>query len=37
MVREEYSAPIVEVIEIVVEKGFAATGTEGTGSDLPWG
>ena len=37
MVREDYMAPVVEVIEVEVEYGFAATGTDGTGSDMPWG
>ena len=37
MVREDYMAPVVEVIEVEVEYGFAATGTYGTGSDMPWG
>ena len=37
MVREDYMAPVVDVIEVEVEHGFAATGTDGTGNDMPWG
>lgn len=33
----EYQSPKMEVMEVVVEQGFAATGTDGTGSDFPWG
>ena len=28
-----YEAPVVEVIEVEVEKGFAASNTEGFGND----
>ena len=31
-----YEAPCVEVIEVTVEKGFAAS-TGGTGEDMGWG
>ena len=31
-----YEAPIVEVIEVIVEKGFAAS-PGGTGEDMGWG
>lgn len=33
---EGYQVPIVELITVKVEQGFAAS-TDGTGSDMPWG
>ena len=33
----KYVAPMVEVIEVEVEKGFAATGSGSTGGDLNQG
>ena len=32
-----YETPQVEVIEVEVEKGFAATNPEGSGDDMGWG
>lgn len=42
---KEYQSPLIEVLEVVVEQGFASTSTPpssapeagGTGGDLPWG
>ena len=43
MEKQTYEAPLVEIIEVEVEKGFAtSTGTEtpvvgGNGENIPWG
>lgn len=32
-----YETPQVEIIEVEVEKGFAATNPKGSGDDMGWG
>ena len=37
MENEIYTAPVVEVIEVEVEKGFAISGGSDQQEDSPWG
>lgn len=37
-IKNAYEAPLVEVVEVQVEKGFASSGDAGgTGEDMGWG
>ena len=36
MEKQTYEAPVVEIIEVEVEKGFATSNPGGRGEDMPW-